>query len=248
MHDLNRAAALLQPVKRMSWSAVGAASGRRIVDVGWGPGRDTVAMAGLVEPEGLVVEVEVDPGASAASARTSTISARPVYLQADPAHLPLGTGVMDGARSEQILQHCPDPGVVVEELVRVTRHGGRVVILEIDWSTFTVTTTLTGVLATLRRTRAELLRSPRAGSAYQLRRLAREAGLRHVVVGTDRLTTDHLSVARVLCRLGEVEEAARAAGLLSESELHAWYDDLDRYRDKAFRASLEINTVVSLVY
>lgn len=45
-------------------------------------------------------------------------------------------GSFDAARSERTLQWLADPQTAVHELVRVLRPGGRVSLIDTDWSTF----------------------------------------------------------------------------------------------------------------
>lgn len=44
----------------------------------------------------------------------------------------------DAARSERTLQWLADPAAAVAEMVRVVRPGGRVSLIDTDWSTFTI--------------------------------------------------------------------------------------------------------------
>jgi SAM-dependent methyltransferase len=44
----------------------------------------------------------------------------------------------DAARSERTLQWLVDPAAAVAEMVRVLRPGGRVSLIDTDWSTFTI--------------------------------------------------------------------------------------------------------------
>ena len=44
----------------------------------------------------------------------------------------------DVARSERTLQWLADPAVAVAEMVRVVRPGGRISLIDTDWSTFTI--------------------------------------------------------------------------------------------------------------
>jgi SAM-dependent methyltransferase len=50
----------------------------------------------------------------------------------DAMQLDLPTDSFDGVRCERLLLHVPDPAVVLDEMVRVTRPGGRIVVVDID--------------------------------------------------------------------------------------------------------------------
>jgi SAM-dependent methyltransferase len=44
----------------------------------------------------------------------------------------------DAVRSERMLQWVPDPALAVAEMARVVRPGGRVSLIDTDWSTYTI--------------------------------------------------------------------------------------------------------------
>lgn len=51
---------------------------------------------------------------------------------ADGAALPFEDGTLDAVFANMKLHHCPDPQAAIEELVRVLKPGGRLVITEVD--------------------------------------------------------------------------------------------------------------------
>ena len=116
-----------------------------IVDVGCGNGAYLAELArrGFA---GRVLGVDLSLGmlaaarerlngiASAASASALDDSTEPgtlaaVLANADATALPLGDGVAGLALAPHMLYHVPDPAAAVRELRRVTRPGGRVVIV-----------------------------------------------------------------------------------------------------------------------
>ena len=54
-------------------------------------------------------------------------------LRASGLALPIGTGSVDVAYSSNVLEHVPDPEAMAEEMVRVTRPGGTVVLSWTPW-------------------------------------------------------------------------------------------------------------------
>ena len=123
--------------------------GRRVVDVGGGGGYFTEAFrrAGarcvLVEPEAgdAATDRATDPG----SGRDLTnrdrhqLAVRPGRLApgatvaGDGNRLPLPDAVADLAFSSNVLEHVPDAGRFVAELVRVTRPGGLIYLSYTAW-------------------------------------------------------------------------------------------------------------------
>ncbi|MFJ9999762.1 methyltransferase domain-containing protein [Streptomyces werraensis] len=72
--------------------------------------------------------------ALAVSVASSRHDGTPVdYAVGDISSLDAPDGHYDGVRCERVLQHLPDPDAAIRELIRVTRPGGRVCVLDTDW-------------------------------------------------------------------------------------------------------------------
>jgi SAM-dependent methyltransferase len=118
--------------QRMStWSAVRAykertyellRDARSVLDVGCGPGVDVVAL-------GTSRAIGVDPSATmCAHARTTGATVSRGLADA----LPFRDGAFGGCRTDRVLQHVPDAGRALTEMVRVTAAGGVLVAAEPD--------------------------------------------------------------------------------------------------------------------
>ncbi|MCZ7437898.1 class I SAM-dependent methyltransferase [Micromonospora sp. WMMC241] len=95
-------------------------AGRRVIDVGTGPG--TVAAAALARGA-QVVAVDAEPGMLAA-ARIDAAGAG--LVGAALPRLPFPDGRFDAAVANFVLNHVGDPAAAVAELRRLVRPGGRV--------------------------------------------------------------------------------------------------------------------------
>ncbi|MGH2723359.1 MAG: class I SAM-dependent methyltransferase [Actinomycetota bacterium] len=99
------------------------APGGQVVDVCTGTGQTLAEVAGAVGPGGLAVGVDFTPG--------MLRRARGRLVLADALALPLPDGAFDAAVSAFALRDVADQRAMLREMVRVTRPGGRVGILEI---------------------------------------------------------------------------------------------------------------------
>jgi ubiquinone/menaquinone biosynthesis C-methylase UbiE len=96
-----------------------------VVDVGAGTGAFAFAVAPRAK---RVVAVEVDE-AAAARARADAPANCEVVV-ADGEHLPFDDFSFDVAASVRTLHHTPRPELLVAELTRVTRPGGRILVAD----------------------------------------------------------------------------------------------------------------------
>ncbi len=107
--------------------------GNRILDVGCGTGTAEISLARLrlsqVDLFGVDLLVE---RLKVASAATRGINARVGYAAADASRLPFGSAIFDSTYCVAVLQHIRDIPQAVGELARVTRPGGRILVVEPD--------------------------------------------------------------------------------------------------------------------
>lgn len=108
--------------------------GMRVLDLGCGTGEDSRRLAALVGPDGEVVGIDASEAMIAAARQRAEGTGLPVTFHlGDAMRLDLPTESFDAVRCERLLVHVPDPEVVLGEMVRVTRRGGRILAIDIDF-------------------------------------------------------------------------------------------------------------------
>ena len=102
-----------------------------LVDVGCGTG---FLAAGLAPLARHVIGIDDSAGMLAvAQDKMRALSLPNVELRPGSVDtLPLATGEADATFANMVLHHAPDPQRMVQEMARVTRPGGRVVITDLD--------------------------------------------------------------------------------------------------------------------
>ena len=107
--------------------------GRSILDVGCGSGTAELSLARLRVSQLTLVGVDlVFDRVRIARDATRGINAPASYAAADACHLPFGDKVFDSTYCVAVLQHIRDMGRAVAEIARVTKPGGRVLVVEPD--------------------------------------------------------------------------------------------------------------------
>ena len=123
-------------LRRWEREALRLLPGERLIDVGCGLGDAALAFADDLGATGEIVGVDVSAAMIAVARRRATTSRCPArFAVGDAVALDEPDGSFDAARGERVLQWVPDPRAVVAELARVVRPGGRVGLIDTDWST-----------------------------------------------------------------------------------------------------------------
>ena len=128
-------------IRLRSWerARLGLARGERLLDVGCGLGEAALALAEDLGETGEVVGVDASERMlRAARSNAQTARCRVRFTLGDASSLEEPDDAFDAARSERTLQWLADPAAAVAEMVRVVRPGGRVSLIDTDWSTFTI--------------------------------------------------------------------------------------------------------------
>ena len=115
--------------------ALDARAGERILDVGCGPGFYVSELLDEVGAEGSVVGVDASPAMLAVARGRVAGRDNAEIREGEASSLPVGDAEFDRALSVQVMEYVPDVPAALEELYRVLKPGGRVLVWDVDWST-----------------------------------------------------------------------------------------------------------------
>ena len=149
---------------------VGAAGGRRILDVGCG---DAMLLTVLAGKGAVATGVDASPAMlSAGRARAKAAGLDITFVEGDAGALPFADATFDTVTAVTVLCFVPDAEHAVREIARVLRPGGRLVIGELGrYSPWAAKRRISGWLG------SDTWRKARFKSAAELRGMVEAAGL-----------------------------------------------------------------------
>jgi len=167
---------------------LGLRTGERLLDVGCGLGDAALTLAADLGATGEVVGIDASSAMlGVARARAGEAPCRVRFSVGNAMALDEPARSFDAVRSERTLQWLADPEMAVGEMARVLRPGGRIALIDTDWSTLELDVGDDSVAAAVREAmRTERNRPFRVGG--RLREVVPRAGF----VDVDQTSARHV--------------------------------------------------------
>jgi len=169
------------------------------------------------------------------------------HQQGNATTLPFNDAAFDSCRSERLFQHLICPERALFEMARVTKPDGCVVVLDTDWGSCSIATSLINIERRLHEFALDhLLNNPYSGR--RLLELFRFQGLKDLSVEVLPYQITSYALAREVTVLDRWENETLKAGVITRDELENWHDDLEQLdREESFFASLNLVLVAGRV-
>ena len=196
-------------------------TGHFVLDVGCGTGKDTVQMAALAGT-GHVFGVDFSKEMIAAAKSYAATLDLPVTFQPGSVYqLNFEDNFFDRCRADKTFQHLADPRAALEELIRVTKPGGKIIIAEPDHDSLIIDTPFVDVNHRFMRFRSDHM--AQGSIAHQLYNMFKELGLKEV--GIEPLTSAYTNYEEKKVSSPYLEEIwmAQKHGAVTKEEAENWF-------------------------
>jgi ubiquinone/menaquinone biosynthesis C-methylase UbiE len=223
VRDLQAALPGIRRLRNWAHDALALQPGEHAVDIGSGSGSEVLAFADAVGPTGTAIGVEPDPHLlTAAERRAAKAGSRAKFHSGDAYGLPFGADSFDAALCERVFQHLTAPIRAANEIARVLRPGGRVVVVDSDWGTAIVHPGDRQVVREVVDTLVSATTNPFSGR--RLPGLLTKAGLVIDEIGSHALVQDRTVGAGSL--VSRISAMAVARGVITEAQRDQLIADL----------------------
>jgi ubiquinone/menaquinone biosynthesis C-methylase UbiE len=225
--------------KRLTFDLLRLAPGMKAADVGCGTGEDARALADITGAGGEVIGFDLSEAMITQShARHPNVPG--LRFACAPSNaLGLPNDCLDGIRADRVLIHVPDPTATLDEMIRVTRPGGRIVVSEPDMPGFWVASDDYATTELIVRAIASSCVTPFL--PRDLWALFCDGGLTDVSYMVQAITSFDLSVAAKVLDFNAVLKLMVHNGLLDQARATTWSNDLQtRGRTGRFVAGMNI--------
>ena len=223
--------------KQRAYNRLRVGEGTRVLDVGCGAGADTIPLGHRVGPSGRVVGLDLDISLTFEANRRAAAAGVAGWVRhgvGSATEMPFPDGSFDACHSELVFMHLLQPEQAFAEMVRVTRPGGWLLVIDWDHASLSIDTPEMDVERRISSFWARKHRNPCSGR--RLLQLFRRHALEETELGVAAAPVRDLQQARYLLKLDDLEAQARAAGAVTEDEVCR------------FRASLEELAALDATY
>ena len=222
---LDHATDHFQPVKWFAHSCLRLKPCERVLDVGCGCGDDIRKIAMSIIPHGCAAGVDVSQSMiKEACRRSAKFVAQLRFAVADAEALPWDSDYFDACLADRVFQHLRNPARALNEMLRVAKPGGRVVVADRDWGLVSVDATDAATTSVVLGRACAGIRNGCMGR--NLHTLFAEAGVRDTEIHTKTIDIQSFGVADLLLDLRVVVHQAVTEERITQYAASKWLDDL----------------------
>ncbi len=125
--------------KIKSYKLLNITTGGSVLDIGCGTGDDVLELAELVGSNGKAFGLDSSKSLIEEANQRSKLKQSPAQFRVGDVHkLDMADNTFDGCRADRVFMHLHDRQQALYEMIRVTRPGGRIVVIDPDWDTMIV--------------------------------------------------------------------------------------------------------------
>jgi ubiquinone/menaquinone biosynthesis C-methylase UbiE len=230
--------------KRLMQQRMALTPGTAVLEVGCGPGADLLDLTEAVGPASRIVGVDASEVMVAEARQRAAEKGLPVTVEVgDVEALAFADASFDVCRAARLLEHLPDAGPALSEMIRVTRPNGRIVVFDFDWDTLIIDHPDKETTRTVVRTYCDSIRNGWIGR--QLPRLFKEGGLTDVSLDAVQVFVHY---AMVELFLGSHLARLQEHGVLAPDQARRWWAYLEDATERgtllvSFTAFVVVGTV-----
>lgn len=215
----------VQEQKHIIFELLHLRSGEKVLDIGCGTGDDVRDMAQLVGAAGWCVGIDQNAAMIEVARTRSEGKHLPVeFYQGSIYTLNFADNTFDVTRAERVFEHLHEPERALQEMIRVTRPGGRILIASPDMDTNIIDHPNRPVTRKIQHFESD--RRPNGSAGHRLYGQFQDAGLSDLKVrAVVHMTTSYPDMLSFL-DIRERVEAARDGGAISASECNIWLTQL----------------------
>jgi len=218
---------VLRSHKKQTLDQVDIHEGHFVLDAGCGIGIDAIQMAALVGQSGHVFGIDNSQQMIALAKKNAAPLDLPLtFRHSNIYQLDFEDNFFDRCRADKVFQHLSDPKSALEELVRVTKPDGKIIIADPDHDSLIIDTPFTDVNRRFTQFRSDHM--PQGGIAHQLSGICKKLGL--VKVQVQPLTHVYTDYEEKKITSPYLEEIwiAQQQGAVTKEEAEKWVSYLQQ--------------------
>jgi SAM-dependent methyltransferase len=214
----------LQELKVLGHERIGIHAGARVLEVGCGFGLETLRLARLVAPGGMVAGCDLSSDFLAEARRRASAAKLDItFERARVEALPYPDQSFEIVWSERLLIYFPDVARAAAEMRRVLSTGGRVACIEPDISTSTLNVADRSLVRRVMGNEADT-NVAHGWLPGQLGGILKSAGFSDIRLATRVVVFSPELAAGYFTQCGR---SAAAKGVISDSELQDWTSEIE---------------------